>query len=186
MDTQTAVLVSTATVWISAPDAETSILLVFWICTAGFGFFARGQVFTKAPLTKISQLRVKTAAEATADAPSGPTGVHRGGSNNNNNNKNNALKGVQQQQQQERQSYYQQHQDWQSYDPTVSTTTSGLARLLPTTTTTMKNSQQIFLQPKYGQQRVAKRQSDNKRMDIEELNVESVLNIHQSPRNLGK
>ena len=45
VDTQTAVLVSTAEVWISAPDTQTPILLVFWVSTADFGFQAGDEKF---------------------------------------------------------------------------------------------------------------------------------------------
>ena len=45
VDTQTAVLVSSAEVWIWAPDTQTPILLVFWVYTADFGLSAWGQFF---------------------------------------------------------------------------------------------------------------------------------------------
>ena len=64
VDTQTAVLVSTAEVWISAPDTQTPIFLVvvvvvvfFWLCTADFGCSAGKQkfsvVFVEVPVTKV-------------------------------------------------------------------------------------------------------------------------------------
>ena len=40
--TQTTVLVSTAEVWISAPDTQTPIFLIFWVYTADFVFFLPG------------------------------------------------------------------------------------------------------------------------------------------------
>ena len=57
MDTQTAILVSTGL------DVSTGYLNLgfngFWACTAVLGFPAWGQIFPKAPVTKIHQLRIK-------------------------------------------------------------------------------------------------------------------------------
>ena len=59
VDTQTVVLVSTAEVWISAPDTQTPIFLVFWVYTADFGFSAGRQkqkvigYFPDVPVMKI-------------------------------------------------------------------------------------------------------------------------------------
>ena len=53
VDTQTAVLVSTAQVWISAPDTKTSVFLVLWVPAPLFlAFSARGRTFPKATVAK--------------------------------------------------------------------------------------------------------------------------------------
>ena len=67
VDTQTAVLVSTAEVWISAPDTQTPIFLGFWVSTADFGFSAGrrkvSDIFLRCLSRKFGsqhQLRIKT------------------------------------------------------------------------------------------------------------------------------
>ena len=68
VDTQTAVLVSTAEVWVSAPDTQTPIFLgVFWVSAADFGFSAGRRNVSDIFLRCLSrksvsqhQLRIKT------------------------------------------------------------------------------------------------------------------------------
>ena len=59
VDTRTAVLVSTAEVWISAPDTQTPIFLVFWVSTADFGFSAGTRKFSDFfPEVPVAKIRV--------------------------------------------------------------------------------------------------------------------------------
>ena len=63
VDTQTAVLVSTAEVWISAPDTQTPIFLGFLSIHSWLWFFRRGtKVFGYFPEVPVTKIRVAAAA----------------------------------------------------------------------------------------------------------------------------
>ena len=52
--------ISTAKVWISAPDVKIFVFIGFWVYTAVFGFSARGQMFLRCLSSKFESLRTSS------------------------------------------------------------------------------------------------------------------------------